>query len=227
MIKLVIPCAGKGTRMGGTIPKALIQIDGHAILNRIMSKWFNVVDDFVIVVSPVNAAQIRSYVKRIVRDAQFVIQKEPKGLADAILQAEPYVSGKFIVHLGDCLFKGEFETDTFDLGIGAVTTGSPEINKNFVVRTSPTTGLVEQLAEKPTGNWVQGLCGMGVYFLDERVFSYIRKSNAMSGGGDFTEVLQAMIDAGEKIHAVKLKGEYINVTYPSDIKRAEKIFAES
>jgi NDP-sugar pyrophosphorylase family protein len=221
-MKCVIPCAGKGTRMGGSTPKPLIRIGGVTILERIKQQWRGVVDGFVVIVSPENKRAIRTYCNP--EDTEFAVQKNPKGLAGAILQAEPYVNGKFIINLGDCLFRGKFEEKDFDLGIGVWETYDLiEINKNY--QTLTWGGTVVQLIEKPSlANVGARNCGMGVYFMDTKVFSYIRKYRGASGGGDFTSVLQDMIDAGEEIAPIWFKGKYINVGSPEDIKKAEELF---
>jgi dTDP-glucose pyrophosphorylase len=68
---------------------------------------------------------------------------------------------------------------------------------------------------------------MGVYFFDKRVFDYIRKTppSALRSEVEITDVIQNMIDAGERIAPVWFKGKYINVTYPEDIRKAEEVFA--
>ena len=220
-MKCIIPCAGKGTRIGSIIPKSLIKINDHTILGHITWQWSDVIDEYVIVVNPENEAQIRQNSGK----AKFVVQEEPKGLADAILQAEPHVNGKFIVHLGDCLFKGKFQVHRFSLGIGVWKTDDlVEINKSYLVEED---GLIRRVTEKPSihpADMHDPLnCGMGVYFLDERVFDYIRRYKGKPGGGDFTDVLQSMITAEEKITPIWFKGKYINITYPEDIKKAEEI----
>jgi len=221
-MKCVIPCAGRGTRMGADTPKALLEVNGRTILSHITEQWSSIVDDFVIVVGPKNEDAIRqSY-----GDAIFVAQEEPKGLANAILQADKHIARdeKFVVALGDCLYKGQFDESAFDLGIGVWETDDlTEINKNYQVLAWG--GTVVQLIEKPALIGVGARnCGMGVYFMDGRVFDYIRKLKIAPGGGDFTYVLQMMIDSGEKITPVWFEGEYINVTYPEDLERAEGIF---
>jgi len=196
-------------------------------LSHITYEWSGVVDSYVVVVSPQNERQIRGHLKEVKRGVEFVTQPAPAGLADAILCAEPYVKGKFIVHLGDCIFRGKFEEEdaNFDLGIGVWKTYDlDEINKSYLVGVSPATGLVEDVIEKPNTTRQHGNCGMGVYFLDERIFDYIRRYEGPPGGGDFTSILQTMVDEGEKIVPVWFRGDYINITTPDDVKKAERIF---
>lgn len=220
-MKLVIPCAGKGTRLKGNIAKPLVKVNGRSLLGHITYAWSDIVDGFIIVVSPENQELIRQNCSR----AEFVVQKEPKGLADAILQAEPYIKGKFIINLGDCIFRGEFDETNCELGIAIKTSTSPEINKNFLVKVSPETGHITTLVEKPRGWHSLDFCGMGIYFLDDRVFDYIRRTTFVEpSGGDFTFVLQKMINEDEKIAPVWFRGNYANINTQEDIKKAEEVF---
>lgn len=223
-MKCVIPCAGKGTRLGGNVPKPLVEVNGRSLLEHITYQWSGVVDSFVVIVSPQNERQIKSYLKGIKTGVEFVTQSAPVGLADAIYCAQKYVEGKFIVSLGDCLFKGRFDEVDCELGIATWCTDFPglELFKNFAVVVDD--DKVVYVQEKPEALTMDAYCGMGVYFLDERVFDYIRSYGGPSGGGDFTAVLQNMINAGEEIKSVRFRGEYANINTQEDLKKAEAIF---
>jgi len=221
-MKCIIPCAGESSRMA-YVPKHMVTIGGKPLLFHIMDTWRDSVDSFIFVLK-----RSMAYMWEYLPDNSAVVfQDEPKGLADAILRAEPYVNGRFVVALGDCLFKGEFDEIECDLGIGVWVTAIPklletgELYKNYLVETRG--GIVTHLKEKPTDLKAVGYCGMGVYFLDERVFGYIRSTKVKQGGGDLTMVLQAMVDAGEKLSAVLFHGNYINIGRPEDIMVAERM----
>ena len=231
-MKCVIPCAGKGTRINSDVPKVLLKVNGRSLLGHITYEWSGCVDGFVIIVSGENESLIRQNSGK----AEFVIQDPLRGIADAILQAEPYVEGRFIVALGDCLHKGTFiatsdsrrregmsETLGFDLGIGVWRVLNEEYWKSYAVLTR---GLgVTKVIEKPQVMHKCWYCGMGTYFFDQRVFDYIRKAlpSALRNEVEITDVIQNMIDAGERVTPVWFDGKYINITHPEDIKKAEEV----
>ncbi len=213
-MKCVIPCAGKSNRMS-YIPKHLVRIGDKPLLMHIVDIWKDYVDSFVFIL---NSAS--SYLWEYLPENSIVVfQNQPKGLADAILQAEKCINDRFIVNLGDCLCKGVFEDKDIELGIGVWRTINSEYWKSYGVRIRDD-GYVGRVIEKP--NNIMGHCGMGTYFLDPRVFEYIRKAKVAPGGGDFTEVIQQMIDKGEKVSPVWFEGHYINVTSPEDLAKAER-----
>ena len=203
------------------VPKMLININNKLLLNHIIDYWKDKVDNFIFVIKPEN----NYYLEFLPENSAVVFQSESKGLADAILRAEPYVDDKFIVALGDCLQKGEFEftEEQADLGVGVWKTHSvKETRKSY--RVSVDKGLVKQVEEKPGVLITPPFnCGMGTYRLDKRVFEYIEKRKVIAGGGDFTAVLQTMIDDGNAISPLWFQGEYINVGSPEDIAVAERI----
>ena len=214
-MKCVIPCAGVSSRMS-YVPKTLIKVGDKSVLSYVIDSWRDAVDGFIFVVRRRDIY----YWEHLPENSAVVFQDEPKGLADAILKAESYVNGRFIVALGDCLHKGIFEIadGQADLGVGVwQTNDAKETRKSYLV--SVAGDLVRKVIEKPkTLRNPPYNCGMGTYFLDMRVFEYIRKL-----GGDFTAILQAMIDDGNAISPIWFNGEYINVGSPEDIAKAERI----
>ena len=66
---------------------------------------------------------------------------------------------------------------------------------------------------------------MGFYFFNKRVFDYIKliKSSPLRGEVEITDTIQNMIDSGEKMTPVFFRGNYLNVTYPEDLVKAERL----
>ncbi len=224
-MKCIIPCAGESSRLS-YVPKHLVQIQGKPLLLHIVDMWKDHVDAFVFVLRR-SAAYLWEYLPE---NSIVVFQDEPKGLADAILQAEKCVSGKFVINLSDCLYRGEFENGArsgkLKLGVGVWQTPNlSELNKSYLVETQDK--LVSRVIEKPNLRSLRTNlnCGMGTYFFDTRIFEYIRRASIVPEGGDFTHVIQSMINAGEEIAPVWFRGVYTNVTSPGDLLVAEEILA--
>lgn len=226
-LKCVVPCAGQGRRFllySPKEPKVMVKIMGKPMLAYIIDYWKEYTNNFVFVVGH-QKNQIIDFASKLPIKAQFVEQKEPKGIADAILRAGNLVSEKFIVALGDCVIKGRFQfTGSMEQGIGVWRTDNIEdIKRGYSVKIN--NNLVVEVKEKPKeafGN----LCGMGCYFFNKKVFNYIKitRPSKLRGEIEITDVIQKMIEGGEKIKAVFFRGDYLNVTYPADIKVAEDIF---
>ena len=158
--------------------------------------------------------------------AEFVEQKKLNGIADAVLQVKTYVPDRFIVALGDCLYKGKFQAHNQQLQcIGVYKTNNvTEIKLNYSIELNNDNNVCKVL-EKPT-HIVNNLCGMGIYLFHRRVFKYIKKTkpSTLRNEIEITDVIQNMINAGELITPAFFNGHYVNITYPEDIQKAERLF---
>lgn len=91
---LIIPAAGLGSRLGGTVPKALVRVAGTPMLDRLLDLYRTAVDRVVVVVHPVFADDVRRHVgsRADARRVECVEQPAPTGMLDAILLALPLVT---------------------------------------------------------------------------------------------------------------------------------------
>jgi len=218
----IILAAGKGTRMGGATPKALLEVSSKTLLQHIMDYWAPIVNRFVVVISPdflKSSDIIIQCISTTVADAEVAVQPEPTGIAQALLCAKDLADEQFIVVLGDCLLRGRFNVVLPYRGLGV---GIWRTNNLEAIRQSYSVDFIEYLTkvtEKPKRLY-NDLCGMGVYFLDRRVFNYVGDTSGI------TEVLQKMIEAGEKIRPLFFEGDYLNITYSNDLTKAEELFSK-
>ena len=114
--KALIPCGGRGTRMLSLTqgaPKELLEIAGVPVLVRVLEECnASGIDEVLIVISPEKTAIVDlvaplAGIDGIPRDISFAVQKEPKGLADAIRLGRGFAHGSpLAVALPDNLFAG-------------------------------------------------------------------------------------------------------------------------
>jgi len=87
---LIVPAAGTGSRLGGSVPKPLVSVCGRPMLEHIFGLYTEHVDRVVVVVSPAARAAVEAW--RGDRSAIAIAeQAEPTGMLDAILAAEAAV----------------------------------------------------------------------------------------------------------------------------------------
>jgi dTDP-glucose pyrophosphorylase len=222
-LKCVVLCAGSGERaLPATekVQKVMLEAGGRPLIRSVIDYWSRFTRDFVFVVG-YRKEQVIDYVKALPISAEFAEQGEQRGIAHAVSCAEEIVGDRFIVVLGDCVCSGDFVFPRkMEQGIGVwEPSDASHLRQNYSVEISE--GFVSRVVEKP-GKAAGNLCGMGFYFLDKRVFSHIAstKPSEMRNEVEITDVMQRMINAGEKISPVFFRGKYINVTYPEDLKRA-------
>lgn len=225
-ITCVVLCGGKGSRLFPLTlkhQKSMLPVLGRPALDHVIDFWRPLADRFVFVVKH-RKDEVQAHVGSLHLRAECVEPEELTGIADGIYRARELVGERFIVVLGDCICAGELRfPDQMQQGIVVWPTDRPEdIRRSYSVELSG--DLVTRVVEKPT-DLPNDLCGTGFYFFDRRVFSYIERQqpSKLRGEKEITDVLQSMIDGGERLSAVGLNGGYVNVTFPEDLARAAHV----
>lgn len=117
----------------------------------------------------------------------YAIQKDPKGIAQAIALAEEFARNESIlVILGDNIFNFDLEPAKKQLesqGHGAVVFGIPRDteSKQYGVIEMDDKGNVISIEEKPT-NPKSDIAQTGIYMYDSKVFSFIRNLKPSARG---------------------------------------------
>lgn len=227
-LKCVVLCAGGGRRafpLSRGKAKVMIPIKKKPILSYVVNYWKRFTNHFIFVVG-YRKEQIMEFVKELPINSQFAEQKELKGIAHALLCAESLLEDRFIMVLGDCICRGNFAfPKDMEQGVGVWKTNNQEdIKRSYLVEIRG--DLISKVEEKPK-RIINNLCGMGFYFFNREVFHYIRltRPSKLRNEIEITDVIQNMIKAGERISPVFFHGNYLNITYPEDLKKAREIFS--
>jgi bifunctional UDP-N-acetylglucosamine pyrophosphorylase / glucosamine-1-phosphate N-acetyltransferase len=88
---LIIPAAGRGSRLQSDIPKVLYPIAGRPMLDHLLELYGRLVDEFVLVVSPDCEALVRRHCAAYGR-ISYAIQAQADGMLPAILTAAPVIA---------------------------------------------------------------------------------------------------------------------------------------
>lgn len=228
--KCVVLCAGKGTRMAPLSlekQKVMISVNGYPILKYVIDYWKQFTKDFIFLVR-YKKEDVVNYVNSL-RDITAEIVEEPRdgmGIAEAIKLVEGKVNGNHIVVLGDCVCKGEFVfPEKFEQGVGVWKTDKEnDIKRSYSIEMTHENGSISKVVEKPK-QLINNLCGMGFYFFSEKIFNYIKDttSSELRNEVEITDAIGNMIAGREEVFPVFFEGEYLNITFPDDIKIAEKM----
>lgn len=87
---LIIPAAGRGSRLGGARPKPLVEVNGRPMLDHLADLYFPVVDHIVVIAPPSFSLEIGEWA-RLRGRVSVIEQAAPTGMLDAILLAAPAV----------------------------------------------------------------------------------------------------------------------------------------
>ena len=88
---LIIPAAGRGSRLGSSAPKVLTRVSGRPMLDHLESLYRRSVGDLVVVAHPSFSREVRTRLAAFGWRGTVVEQAEPTGMLDAILLAAPAV----------------------------------------------------------------------------------------------------------------------------------------
>ena len=82
---LVVPAAGRGSRLGSGSPKALVAVNGRPMLAWLGELYAPYVQQVIVIASPEGAADIAACARELPVRATVVEQPQPTGMLDAIL----------------------------------------------------------------------------------------------------------------------------------------------
>ncbi len=88
---LIIPAAGRGSRLDSSEPKVLTRVAGLPMLDHLERLYRRHVDDVVVIAHPSFATRVRGRLAAFGWRATVLEQDQPTGMLDAILLARPHV----------------------------------------------------------------------------------------------------------------------------------------
>lgn len=216
-MRAIIPVAGIGTRLKPhtfSTPKVLLNVGGKPILGHILDKLLEENITKATFVIGYLGNMIKEYVLTEYPQVQsdFVEQESMEGLGHAIYTAIPtFDEDEIFVILGDTIFDVNLK-DVFKRKQSALGVKSVDDPRRFGVAVVKE-GLIQKLVEKPQTP-VSNLALVGLYYfsdseklkkaLNELIENDIRTLNELQ----FTDAIQLMIAAGEKITTFLVDGWY-------------------
>ncbi|MBI2073824.1 MAG: nucleotidyltransferase family protein [Gemmatimonadetes bacterium] len=110
-MKVVIPLAGKGTRLlplTKHIPKPLIRVAGRPVMDYVVDKLEGLDVEELIFITGHLKEQVEAYVRKTYRQpARFIEQQVQDGTAGAVKLARPHVDGPVLIVFVDTLFDAD------------------------------------------------------------------------------------------------------------------------
>lgn len=207
-MKAIIPVAGVGSRLRPhtfTKPKVLLNVAGKPILGHILD---TLADSGVTKVSLI-IGQMGDLIENYVRanhnlPAEFAVQQEPRGLADAVSLGLDEHDEQVLVILGDTIFETALKdvlqnSQTTSLGVKTV----QDPRRFGVVELTPD-GRVARLVEKPETP-KSNLVLVGIYLIRNApllrscINTLFERELTTRGEYQLTDALQLMIEHGEPI----------------------------
>ncbi len=157
---------------------------------------------------------------------EYVEQKEPLGIANALTYAVPKDNGRFLLMLGDICFETKNLQSMVDLmdekaanGVLAakIENDSLALKKNFAIHHN-NDGRVYKVVEKPV-KLVNNLKGCGMYLFDSNIFEAVNRTprTALRNEYEFTDSIQIFIDLDYKVFCSNVISDDLNITFLKDL----------
>ncbi len=210
-MKLIIPMAGRGTRVrphSHVTPKPLLPVRGRSMVERIVDTFNRVLprnlEEGVFVLGPDFGDSVREQLRKICAsyemDAHFPIQERAEGTAHAVYSAEKYLDDEGIIVFADTLFGMEPGVDLEDADVVAWVKHVDNPSR-FGVAVREGERIVK-LVEKPSEP-VSNEALIGIYYVKDlrRLGEEIHRlldEDVRGKGGEFqlTDAFDAMLQDG-------------------------------
>lgn len=212
-MKLIVPMAGRGTRVrphSHVTPKPLLSVKGRNIVERIVDTFAQVLpqvpDEGVFVLGPDFGQDIRDQLAEICEergmDAHFPIQSEALGTAHAVGCAGEHLEGDGVLVFADTLFHREEEITIEDEADVVAFVREVDDPRRFgvAVRDGET---VTELIEKPDEP-ISNEALVGIYYVRELAdlkteIDYVMDHDIKGAGGEYqlTDALDRRLQKGD------------------------------
>lgn len=216
-MKVIIPLAGKGTRLRPhthVVPKPMLKVAGRPVMSYVMDDVMRLGNvDEVIYITGHLKEKVEAYARETYRiPSVFIEQVVQDGTAGAVALAKTHVDQPVLIIFVDTIFDA-------DLGIikdtdadGIIWTKEVEDYQRFGVVVTDANGHMSRIVEKPSEP-ISKRANIGLYYIRNWKLLYegidhVLKTSPNKGEWYLTDAFQYMIDHGARIKVVDVEGWY-------------------
>ncbi|HEY2897023.1 MAG TPA: sugar phosphate nucleotidyltransferase, partial [Gemmatimonadaceae bacterium] len=216
-MKVIIPLAGKGTRLRPhthLTPKPMLKVAGKPVISYLLDdlKALGGIEQIIYI-----TGHLKERVEEYARTeydfpAVFVEQKVQNGTATAVELARPYVDQPVLIIFVDTIFDADLSLVQNTDADGIIWVKEVEDYQRFGVVVTDKDGYMTRIIEKPSTP-ISKRANIGLYYIRNwkllyEGISYVMKQPTNKGEYYLTDAFQYMIDKGAKIKVVDVEGWY-------------------
>jgi glucose-1-phosphate thymidylyltransferase len=219
-VKVVIPLAGKGTRLRPhthVTPKPLLKVADKPVMSYILDDLRALGVHEAVVITGHLKEKVEEYMAREYPDFDAVYVEQPvqNGTAGAVLLAEPHTREELLIIFVDTLFDADLsvvKTLPDDVA-GVIWAKEVEDYQRFGVIVTDGEGNMRRIIEKPSEP-ISKLANIGLYYirdwklLFEGIHHVMESAPGSTGEYYLTDAFQYMVDHGAKIRTIAIEGWY-------------------
>lgn len=216
-MKVIIPLAGKGTRLRPhthITPKPMLKIAGKPVIDYVMEDLERLGDvQQVIYITGHLKDKVEAYARaNYPFDAVFIEQRVQDGTAGAVALARTYVDQPVFIIFVDTIFDADLSVVKHSDADGIIWVKTVEDYQRFGVVVSDADGNMTRIVEKPSTP-VSKRANIGLYYIRNWKLLYEGIDHTLSmpkNKGEYylTDAFQYMIDHGAKIRVIDVEGWY-------------------
>src|SRR6058998_895634 len=216
-MKVIIPLAGKGTRLRPhthLTPKPMMKVAGKPVMSYVLDelkKLGNV--EQVIYITGHLKEKVEDYARReMAVPSVFIEQKVQDGTAGAIALAKQYVDQPVLIIFVDTIFDADLSKVKSVDADGIIWVKEVEDYQRFGVVVTDRDGNMTKIVEK-TKTPISKRANIGLYYIRNwkllyEGIDYVLKQPKNQGEYFLTDAFQYMIDKGAKIRVIDVEGWY-------------------
>ena len=216
-MKVIIPLAGKGTRLRPhthITPKPMLKIAGKPVIDYVMDDLQRLGDvEQVIYITGHLKDKVEEYARsKYPFDAVFIEQKIQDGTAGAVALARPYVDQPVFIIFVDTIFDADLSVVHRTDADGIIWVKTVEDYQRFGVVVSDADGNMTKIVEKPSTP-ISKRANIGLYYIKNWKLLYegidwTLQQPKNKGEYYLTDAFQYMIEHGAKIRVIDVEGWY-------------------
>lgn len=217
-MKVIIPLAGKGTRLRPhthTVPKPMLRVAGKPVMDYVLDdvRKLRDVDEVIYITGHLKEA-VETHVMTKYRDlkATFIEQKVQDGTAGAVALARPRVDAPVLIIFVDTIFDADLSVIKASSDDGIIWTKEVEDWQRFGVVVRDASGHMTKIVEKPTTP-ISKRVNIGLQYVRNWKLLFegidqVLKGPQNKGEWYLTDAFQYMVDKGAKLKVLDVAGWY-------------------
>ncbi len=216
-MKVIIPLAGKGTRLRPhthLTPKPMLKVAGKPVISYLLDdlKALGGIEQIVYITGHLKEKVEEFARKEYDFPAVFVEQTVQNGTATAVDLARPYVDQPVLIIFVDTVFDADLSLVQSTDADGIIWVKEVEDYQRFGVVVTNPEGFMTKIVEKPSTP-ISKRANIGLYYIKNwkllyEGISYVLKQPSNRGEYYLTDAFQYMIDHGARIKVVDVEGWY-------------------
>jgi len=216
-MKVIIPLAGKGTRLRPhthLVPKPMLKVAGRPVMSYVMDDVMSLgnVEQVIYITGHLKETVERYARKTYPVPSVFVEQAVQDGTAGAVNLALPYVDGPVLIIFVDTIFDTDLSVINATDADGIIWVKEVEDYQRFGVVVTDGDDYMTKIVEKPSTP-ISRRANIGLYFIRNwkmlaEGIAHVLTQPANRGEYYLTDAFQYMIEHGAKIKVVDVEGWY-------------------